>query len=75
MSKMKNPIYAQTALEAGGAHYHEVGGPLLEQYSDLLVKDIVFYLTANATAFDGDMQRGIKNAARLVNERYLGIHK
>jgi hypothetical protein len=38
---------------------------------ELLVVDIIQHITINATAFDGDVQRGMKNAARLVKEFYL----
>jgi hypothetical protein len=38
---------------------------------ELLVVDIIQHITHNATAFDGDVQRGMKTAARLVKEFYL----
>jgi hypothetical protein len=38
---------------------------------ELLVVDIIQHITLNATAFDGDVQRGMKTAARLVKEFYL----
>lgn len=38
MAKMKNPIYEQVALETGGSHYPGVGGALLEQFADALVR-------------------------------------
>lgn len=34
-------IYKDVALRAGGSHYPEVGGALLETFADLLVKDII----------------------------------
>jgi hypothetical protein len=38
---------------------------------ELLVVDIIQHITINATAFDGDVQRGMKTSARLVKEFYL----
>jgi hypothetical protein len=35
---MKNPKFYQLALAAGGAHYPEVGGVLLEQFAEALVR-------------------------------------
>lgn len=37
---MKNTYY-NIALRAGGSHYPEVGGDLLEKFGDLLVKEIL----------------------------------
>lgn len=38
---MKNKIYEELALQTGGSHYPEVGGKLLEQFADLLVKECI----------------------------------
>ena len=38
MSKMQNPKFYQIALAAGGAHYPDVGGQLLEQALAMVVK-------------------------------------
>jgi hypothetical protein len=38
---------------------------------ELLVVDVIQHISINATAFDGDVQRGMKTAARLVKEFYL----
>jgi hypothetical protein len=34
-----NPIIKQLALEAGGSHYPEVGGKLLEKFAELIVRE------------------------------------
>lgn len=34
-------IYKDIALQAGGSHYPEVGGELLEKFADLLVKKCI----------------------------------
>jgi hypothetical protein len=34
-------IYKELALQAGGSHYPEVGGELLEKFADLLVKEVI----------------------------------
>lgn len=34
-------IYEELALRAGGSHYPEVGGALLETFADLLVKECI----------------------------------
>lgn len=38
MSKMKNKVFHDIALQAGGSHYPGVGGELLEKFAELLVK-------------------------------------
>jgi hypothetical protein len=38
MSRIKNPKFHQVALEAGGSHYPDVGGELLEQALAMAVK-------------------------------------
>ncbi len=37
---------------------------------DTVVDDIIANLEAHSTAFDGDVGRGVKTAARLVRELY-----
>jgi hypothetical protein len=32
-------VYKEIALQAGGSHYPEVGGELLEKFADLLIKE------------------------------------
>jgi hypothetical protein len=34
-------IYKEIALQAGGSHYPEVGGELLEKFADLLLKEVI----------------------------------
>ena len=34
-------IYREIALQAGGSHYPEVGGELLEKFADLLLKEVI----------------------------------
>jgi len=34
-------IYKEIALEAGGSHYPEVGGDLLEKFAELLVERVI----------------------------------
>ena len=36
---MKNPKFIELALQAGGSHYPDVGGKLLEQFAELLVRE------------------------------------
>lgn len=36
---MKNPKFIELALEAGGSHYPEVGGAMLEQFAELLIRE------------------------------------
>ena len=38
---MKNKVYKEIALQAGGSHYPEVGGELLEKFADLIVKECI----------------------------------
>jgi hypothetical protein len=57
MSKMKNEIFRRIALEAGGSHYPEVGGDLLEKYSELLIHEcaeLMYGRDENGNCKDGD---------------------
>ena len=36
-----NPTIKQLALEAGGSHYPDVGGKLLEKFAELVVRECV----------------------------------
>jgi exosome complex RNA-binding protein Csl4 len=38
---MKREIFKEIALQAGGSHYPEVGGELLQKYSDLLLAEVI----------------------------------
>lgn len=42
----------------------------VERFTVALLDDIVQYLSANATSFDGEVSHGINTAVRLVKERY-----
>ena len=37
--RMTNPTFAELALEVGGSHYPDVGGRLLEQFAEKLVRE------------------------------------
>ena len=37
--RMTNPKFAELALEVGGSHYPDVGGRLLEQFAEKLVRE------------------------------------
>lgn len=34
-------IYREIALQAGGSHYPNVGGDLLEKFADLLIEEVI----------------------------------
>ena len=34
-------IYKEIALQAGGSHYADVGGNLLEKFADLLIEEVI----------------------------------
>jgi hypothetical protein len=36
---MKNPKFIELALATGGSHYPEVGGKLLEQFAEMIVRE------------------------------------
>ena len=38
---MNKEIYKEIALQAGGSHYPEVGGELLEKFADLLIERVI----------------------------------
>jgi hypothetical protein len=40
LEKMKEKI-KEIALQAGGSHYPEVGGDLLQKFSDLLLAEVI----------------------------------
>ena len=64
LDKLKEQLYTDTSGRWVSAK--DLDGAL-----ELLVVDIIQHISVNATAFDGDVQRGMKTAARLVKEFYL----
>ena len=38
---MNKEIFKEIALQAGGSHYPEVGGELLEKFSDMLIEKVI----------------------------------
>lgn len=38
---MKKELFKEIALQAGGSHYPEVGGATLENFADLLLKQVI----------------------------------
>jgi hypothetical protein len=73
---MKNKI-KELALQAGGSHYPEVGGELLQKFANLMLaecidavknsdtKDMVY------TTFDNDMVESVKDiAVKSINDRF-----
>lgn len=73
---MKEKI-RQLALQAGGSHYPEVGGELLQKFADLVVAECVD-AASNAdirhvvyTTFDKGMADSIKSTmVNSINERF-----
>jgi hypothetical protein len=62
-TELKSHLY--TDVSGRWVHASDV-----DRLIEYMVVDIVQSLSLNATCFDGDVQRGIKVAARLVKERY-----
>ena len=49
---MKNKIFEQIALQAGGSFYPAVGGDLLEKFAELLVKECIQTLHNHTPVLD-----------------------
>jgi hypothetical protein len=57
---MKKELFKEIALQAGGSHYPEVGGDLLNKFADLLLKEVLIAIentdrTHAYTTFDKAM--------------------
>lgn len=69
-------IYKELALQAGGSHYPEVGGELLEKFADLLVKECVTAIEktprhAAYTTFDaGVVEKTIELSVKQVKDKF-----
>ena len=50
---MNKKIY-EIALQTGGSHYPEVGGKLLERYTQLLLKECINYCGENLSKKVGE---------------------
>lgn len=60
---MKKELFKEIALQAGGSHYPEVGGDLLNKFADLLLKEVLIAIdntdrTHAYTTFDKSMIDG-----------------
>jgi hypothetical protein len=72
---MKNKI-KELALQAGGSHYPEVGGELLQKFADLVVKECIDAVektdTRHAvTTFDmGLIGSTIERSIKSIKERF-----
>ena len=69
-------VYKELALQAGGSHYPEVGGDLLEKFADLLVSECVKAIEqtprhAAFTAFDvGVVEKTIELSVKQVKDKF-----
>ena len=69
-------IYKQLALQAGGSHYPDVGGDLLEKFAELLVKECIDVVgktptTDACTTFDlGLIEGTIDKSIKQLKQRF-----
>lgn len=69
-------IYKELALQAGGSHYPEVGGELLEKFANLLVKECIKAVEqtpkhAAFTTFDnGVVEKTIELSIKQLKEKF-----
>lgn len=73
---MKQKI-KEIALQAGGSHYPDVGGELLQQFADLLLAECIDAVnnadvrSITYTTFDKDRSDAIKKlVVKSINERF-----
>lgn len=73
---MKNKIYEEIALQAGGSHYPDVGGSTLETFAELLIEECIKAVentnTHHAyTTFDKDMiDSTISKCSQSIRDRF-----
>jgi hypothetical protein len=73
---MKNKI-KELALQAGGSHYPEVGGELLQKFANLMLAECIDAVKNSDTrdmvytTFDNDMVKSVKDiAVKSINDRF-----
>jgi hypothetical protein len=68
--------FKEIALQAGGSHYPDVGGALLEQFAELVVKECIAALDNTdryhvCTTFDkGQFEATVENAKLAIKKRF-----
>lgn len=73
---MKKELFKEIALQAGGSHYPEVGGQLLNQFADLLLAEVIKTIESTPkhcafTTYDlGTVECTIAKAVETVKQRF-----
>jgi len=71
-----NPKIKDIALQAGGSHYPNVGGALLEQFATLIIKECIDAVTstdrhgANTTYDIGLIESTVEKCASNILRRF-----
>lgn len=73
---MKKELFKEIALQAGGSHYPEVGGATLENFANILLKEVLIAIentdrTHAYTTFDKGMIDGtIEKCKQSIKNKF-----